>query len=430
MFGSGMGGGIRFFAGIALVALLALPLVPVQAQEKVTVEIVTNSWHEAVIDGIAASARRFVENNPNIEVTVRRRAGSWDDFMVQVVGGSAPNIVTTSTGLVGQFAHNNIIIPLDDLIARTNLRQEVFGPAWESLTYQGRIYAVPGVEQGPRYGQVWNKRLLDEAGLFVNLDQTMDWEEFLEFAHKLTRFDSNGNVTRVGFDPRNGQNTRSFTIGPLLGTWWVDLETGMPTLNSEGYVNGLSLILDKVYRRYTGWVGSTDWYAIAAETVATSNLGIYGPGEIENRIEGMELIVSWPPHVERKRMQQVSGWGFSIPTGATNVEESMRLIEFLATDVQFQMELYMNVGFMGAGTQFLSELPNAITDPARLWYVTSMARADVIMADRPHPYTSRAVALFDEARNRAFLQEATVRQALDDANNALLNEMRDAGYLK
>ena len=430
MFRSAKGGRVGLLLGISLIAALTLSLPTAQAQERVTIEIVTNSWHEAVIDGIAASARRFLENNPGIDVTVRRRTGSWDDFMVQVVSGAAPNIVTTSTGTVGQFAQNNIIIPLDDLVARTNLRQEVFGPAWESLTYQGRIYAVPGVEQGPRYGQVWNKRFLDEAGLSVGPDDVMNWEEFLDFTDKLTRFDSNGNVIRVGFDPRNGQNTRSFTIGPLLGTWWVDLETGLPTLNSEGYVNGLSLILDKVYRRYPGWVGSGDWYAIAAETVATSNLGIYAPGEIENRIQGLELVISWPPHVERKKMQQVSGWGFSIPTGATHVDESMRLIEFLATDVQFQMELYMNVGFMGAGTQFLSELPNALTDPSRLWYVTSMARADEIMADVPHPFTSRSVALFDEARNRAFLQQAPVRQALDDANNALLNEMRSAGYIQ
>lgn len=399
------------------------------AQESITLEIVTNAWHEAVIAGIESSAARFTAANPGIHVEVRRRAGSWEDFMVQVVAGSAPNIVTTSTGIVGQFALNNIIIPLDELIDRTDLRRTVYGPAWASLQYNGKTYAVPAIEHGPRYGQVWNKQMLDEAGLFVDPDEVMTWEEFLAFTDKLTRFDASGAIIRVGFDPRNGQNTRLFTVGPLWNTFWIDLATGLPQLNSEEYINGIELLSQAVYQKYAPWTGSTEWYAIAAGTVATANLGIYGPGEIENRIEGLELIVGWPPHVNRKRMQQVSGWGFSIPVGAQHVEESMKLIEFLATDVAFQMEIYMNVGFMGAGTDFLTELPRALTDPARLWYVTSMSRADEIFADVPHPLTSRATSLFSEARDSVFMQQTPARQALDQANATLMNEMREAGLI-
>lgn len=95
--------------------------------------------------------------------------------MVQVVAGAPPNIVTTSTGLIGQFALNNIIIPLDELLDRTNLRSTVFGPAWESLVYQGKTYAVPGIEHGPRYGQVWNRRMLDESGLSISPDEVLNW---------------------------------------------------------------------------------------------------------------------------------------------------------------------------------------------------------------------------------------------------------------
>ena len=338
--------------------------------------------------------------------------------------------MTSSTGLIGQFATNNIIIPLDELIDRTDLRRTVFGPAWASLEFNGKTYAVPGVEHGPRYGQVWNKRMLEESGLSLDPDYVMDWEEFLDFTDKLTRFDASGNILRVGFDPRNGQNTRVFTVGPLWDTFWFDQATGLPQLNSEEYVRGIELITERVYQKYAPWVGGGDWYAIAAELVATVNLGIYGPGEIENRIQGLELVVGWPPHVDRIKMQQVSGWGFSIPVGASHVEESMRLIEFLATDVQFQMEIYTNVGFLGAGAEFLSELPRSLTDPARLWYVASMSQADEIFADAPHPFTSRATALFDEARNAAFLGEKPARQALDEANATLLNEMRAAGLIQ
>ncbi len=350
--------------------------------------------------------------------------------MVQVVAGAPPNIVTTSTGLIGQFALNNIIIPLDELLDRTNLRSTVFGPAWESLVYQGKTYAVPGIEHGPRYGQVWNRRMLDESGLSISPDEVLNWEEFLELTDKLTRFNSEGELTRIGFDPRNGQNTRMFTVGPLWNTFWIDSVTGLPQLNSEEYIKGVELITERVYQRYAPWTGSGDWYAIAAETVATVNLGIYGPGEIENRIEGLELFVGWPPHVDRIKMQQVSGWGFSIPVGASDVEESMRLIEFLATDVEFQMDVYMNVGFMGAGAEFLSELPGALTDMSRLWYVTSMAQADEIFADVPHPFTSRATALFNEARDSAFMQAMPARQALDQANATLLQEMQEAGIVR
>lgn len=415
---------------VVLLVVVAIATGSAAAQERIILDVVTNSWHDAVIAGIEASAARFEAANPGIEVQVRSRAGSWDDFMVQVVAGSAPNIVTTSTGIIGQFATNNIIIPIDDLIDRTDLRRTVFGPAWASLEFNGKTYAVPGIEHGPRYGQVWNKRMLDESGLSIGQDDVMNWEEFLAFTDKLTRFDASGAITRVGFDPRNGQNTRVFTVGPLWNTFWFDLETGLPRLNSEEYIKGIELLTETVYQRYAPWTGGGDWYAIAAETVATANLGIYGPGEIENRIEGLELVVGWPPHVDRKKMQQVSGWGFSIPVGASHVDESMRLIEFLATDVQFQMEIYMNVGFMGAGAEFLGELPRALTDPSRLWYVMSMSHADEIFADVPHPFTSRATALFNEARDAAFMQTMPARQALDEANATLIQEMRTAGMIQ
>jgi len=414
----------------ALVAALTVCAAGASAQETIVIDIVTNSWHDAVIAAIERSAARYEAANPGIDVQVRRRTGSWDDFMVQVVGGSAPDIVTTSTGLVGQFATNNIIMPLDDLIDRTNLRQTVFGPAWASLEFDGKTYAVPGVEHGPRYGQVWNKQYLDEAGISIDPDDVMNWQEFLAIADKLTRFDASGAVARMGFDPRNGQNTRSFTVGPLWNTFWIDLATGMPTLNSEEYIAGLEMLSEAIYQKYAPWTGSTDWYAIAAGTVATVNLGIYGPGEIENRVQGLEIVVGWPPHVDRKRMQQVSGWGFSIPVGASHVEESMKLIEFLATDVQFQMEMYMGVGFMGVGADFLAQLPGALTDPARLWYVTSMSRAEEIFADIPHPLTNRATTLFQQARDAVFNQTAPARQALDQANATLLQEMRTAGLIR
>lgn len=418
-------------AGAMSLSLVVLPQAAVQAaaeaQGPTTLELSINNWGDAVMQAIEDGVRRFEELNPGIKVEVRRR-GTWDDFVVRVVSGVPPDVIAIGLS-VGEHSEAGLLMPLDAFIGG-DLRAKIVPQMWNNFTWRGRIWGVPALEHGPRLGMVWNEGMLQEAGLSVDPGAVMTWEEFFEYAHKLTRFDAAGNVIRVGYDPRNGQNSRLYTIAANWGAEDYFPELGVPRINHPAIVEMLQYTADSIFGRYPGFAGSTDWYAIAERhDVAATILGAYAPGEIGSRDPDMRITVSWVPHPERRRIQQVNGWSLGIPVGAPYPELSFKLIEFLATDVETQLAIYAASGFLGGSAEFYQELAAIETNPIILWYVRSLNAADHIDSPRPDPFLSRSDALFASARDQVYGRLGAASTLLDEAQRLLEAEMREQGRL-
>lgn len=429
-------GWTRIWIGIALlIALVATFAAEVLAQdgaapssqEPITLELSVNNWGDAVIQAIEEGVKRFEALNPGIKVEVRRR-GTWDDFVVRVVSGVPPDVIAIGLS-IGEHSEAGLIIPLDSYIGG-DLREQIIPEMWSNFTWRGKVYGVPALEHGPRLGMVWNEAMLQESGLSVDPDTVMTWAEFFEYAHKLTRFDAAGNVVRVGYDPRNGQNSRLYTIAPSWGAEDYFPEMGVPQINHPAIVEMLQYTADSVFGRYPGFAGSTDWYAIAERhDVAATILGAYAPGEIASRDPDLKIAVSWLPHPEGKKVQQVNGWSLGIPVGAPYPDLSFKLIEFLATDVETQLQIYAASGFLGGSVAFYQELAALETNPIIRWYVQSLSAADYIDSPRPDPFLPRSDALFAEVRDKVYRGEGAAGPLLDEAQRVLEAEMREQGRL-
>lgn len=414
-------------AALGVLLVLAAVVVPLAAaQEPLVLELNLNNWDDRVIASVQEAVRRFEALNPDLKVNVVRRK-SWDEVAVRIVAGEAPDVAILGLS-IGRHGPAGLFMKLNDYIT-DELRSAVFAPMWSNFTWQGVDYLVPAMEHGPRLAMVWNARFLAEAGLYVNPAEALTWEEFFDYADKLTLLDGEGNVKRIGYDPWNGQNLRLFTVAPTWGAAGYLRPDGEPTLNHPNLVRMLDHTAERTAYRYPGYAWQTGWYGIASGLVAATNLGVYGPGEIATRNPDLEIVVGWIPSIDGTKVQQVNGWGLGIPTGAKNPEASLRLIEFLATDVAFQMDLYRRTGFMGGGVDFFAELAQTERDPNRRWYIESLFSAEFIDAPYPDPFSGRADALFRNAAQQVFNRTGSAAALLEDAQRTLVAEMRQEGRL-
>lgn len=412
---------------LSVIAALIIVVAPLTvAEEPIVLELNMNSWDDRVIASTQEAVRRFEERNPDIKVNVVRRK-SWSEVAVRIVAGEAPDVAILGLS-IGNHGPAGLFMSLNDYIT-DELREAVFAPMWNNFTWQGVDYLVPAIEHGPRLGMVWNAQFLAEAGMVVDPNVALTWEEFFDYADKLTLVDGEGNVQRIGYDPWNGQNLRLFTMAPTWGAAGYLKPTGEPQLNHPNLIDMLEYTAERTAYRYPSYKRQTGWYGIATGQTAATNLGVYAPGEIATRNPDMEIVVSWIPSIDGTKVQQVNGWGLGIPTGAKNPEASYRLIEFLATDVEFQMDLYKRTGFLGGGVHFFAELTLTERDPNRRWYIDSLFNADYIDSPYPDPLSGRADALFKQAATGVFDRTGSASALLADAQRTLVAEMREQGRL-
>lgn len=413
--------------GIGLTFLLVTAFAPlILAQEPIVLEVNLNAWDDRVIASVQEAVHRFEELNPGIKVNVVRRI-NWDELMVRIVAGEAPDVAILGLS-IGTHGPNGLFMSLDEFIT-DELREAVFAPMWNNFAWQGVDYLVPAIEHGPRLAMVWNAQFVAEAGLVVNPNEALTWEAFFGYADKLTILDGEGNVRRIGYDPWNGQNIRLFTIAPTWGATDYLSPMGEIKINHPSIVSMLEYTATRTGYRYPDYRRQTGWYGIATGQTAATNLGVYGPGEIATRNPSADIVVSWIPSIDGSKVQQVNGWGLGIPTGANNPEMSFRLIEFLATDVAFQMDLYHRTGFMGGGIDFFGELAHTERDPNRRWYIDSLFNADVIDSPLPDPFSGRADVLFRTAALNVFDRKGSASALLEDAQRTLVGEMQADGRL-
>ena len=250
--------------GGAAFAACAAPAAPAAAPEEAEMpaeEIITIAWwHQwggttgmAAMEGVAAA---FNEEDRNVKVERLHVTEMNDKLLAAIAGGTPPDVGVCCVQYAELFSRG-AVMPIDDRIDNSDVvnRDDFVPGLLESMQWQGATYGVPGFEAGPRYGLMYNKAIIDEAGLDPeNLPHT--WDEMFEWHLELTKFDAAGNVEIVGFDPRdatagNGPATNipqfwALTYG--LDMW--DDETNTFNYDNELFASALNTI-----KRFTDHVG-------------------------------------------------------------------------------------------------------------------------------------------------------------------------------
>lgn len=134
------------------------------------------------------AAADFKTLYPNVTVNIQTTPYDQyhDKLMTALKGGTGPDIMGLDQIWVPEFASAGVLLPLDDLVAKsTAVNQNAFYPsAWDTTLWKGKQYAVPlGVDVWSML--VWNPDLFKAAGLDPNTPPKT-WDELLQYAQKLT----------------------------------------------------------------------------------------------------------------------------------------------------------------------------------------------------------------------------------------------------
>ena len=226
----------RLIAIFAISALTVAGQVAVTASSEAATKTITvaSPWHDGGLEIWNAAIARFEKANPGINVISK---GNQDmaKSLADINAGTGPDIsVANGPGNVGWFCATGAWKNLNKLInsPTTGIKiKDVFPAAVNDYTIsQGNRCALPFTTEP--IGMFYNKDLLLKAG-FAKPPTTT--EELLAYSKKLTTFDANGDIKTAGFVPWVGYNDYGFTandLGNMFGAKWYKAD-GTPALGTD-----------------------------------------------------------------------------------------------------------------------------------------------------------------------------------------------------
>jgi len=142
---------------------------------------------------------KFQAQNPNITVKCEfiPQADYNQKIIPSLATATAPDVFQIQSGMVGKLASYGSIQPLDEKVLSTSQIADLFTPATvDGLKYDGKYYGMPTDTQ--TIICFFNKEHLKEAGLDAEKGP-QTWNEFFDYARKLTVRDADGKMVRSGW---------------------------------------------------------------------------------------------------------------------------------------------------------------------------------------------------------------------------------------
>ncbi|SHJ78625.1 multiple sugar transport system substrate-binding protein [Tessaracoccus bendigoensis DSM 12906] len=134
-------------------------------------------WDSAQQPGYQRCADRFQEENPELKVRITQYG--WDDYWSKLTAGfiadQGPDVFTNHLGKYAQFVDLNVLVPLNDLEATSDLDADEFADGLAAI-WQGQDglqYGAP--KDWDTIAYFYNTDLTDEAGITAEQLADMEW---------------------------------------------------------------------------------------------------------------------------------------------------------------------------------------------------------------------------------------------------------------
>lgn len=210
-----------------------------ERQEVIFWHMWTSTWKE-VVDRIV---ERFNESQDEYEVIALSVPGSGADtkFLLSVVGGDPPDVMAQWNSVIPVWATRGVITPLDSFMTEEELaefKESVFPVIWKIGAYEGHFYGLcVGLNVRAMY---YRPSHFIEAGLDpARPPQTI--EELDAMAVKLDRFDTQGNILRIGHNPGQGTHAMLGWVASFGGGFY-DYENQSVSINTPRNLKALQWI--------------------------------------------------------------------------------------------------------------------------------------------------------------------------------------------
>jgi ABC-type glycerol-3-phosphate transport system substrate-binding protein len=283
-------------------------------------------------------------NSAHSDIQVRGISGdiNTEEVAAAVAGGAPPDmVIMCDNSAVAGFAHDKVIMPLDDLLQQIGAdTSDIIPASLKWVTYQGKLYGLPfGQDTWALY---YNTDAFREVGLDPTKPPTTP-DELWADAAKLTKWGADGSLARAGFIPDDPDKNLESTSN-LFNCQFYDPSSNKITVNSPECVAW--------FNWYKQWYDTYNKKNAMVKLVSTRTggdaglfntgqqaMGIYG--EWEN---GAAYIPANAPNLnydtapipaispDKYGAAFINGNAFLIPTGSSNPADAAKFGMYLMTD--------------------------------------------------------------------------------------------------
>ncbi|MGQ9889130.1 MAG: ABC transporter substrate-binding protein [Aggregatilineales bacterium] len=311
----------RALAASLLIAMLAFGLASV-AQGPTVIEF-WGGWTGPDAEVMRSIVERFNAEQSDIEVklTMQQWSPLFDAFLVDASAGKSPDILAMHPQELAQFVVLGLILPVEDIIAGSNITPDLFSPnAWEINRVGDNIYAIP--LDLHMHGLYYNVDAFEAAGIEA---PPTNGEELLEIGRLLT-VDANGNHPGdTGFDANNVVQyaINMHTNHHAFFQWWAlynqlggqlfSEDNKLCAIDVDKATTAWQWLQDLVYVHGIAPQGQTD-YAGDFKAGRTAML-IDGPWQMSDfiNVEGLNWATAEYPQIFDEPATWGSGHNFTFP---------------------------------------------------------------------------------------------------------------------
>lgn len=321
---------VRIVGLVVVFALLAASFVAL-AQERRVLRVMdwkinetgaTQEWFQYVKE-------RFEAEHPGVEV--QYEAMPWSEayreqLITRTVAGTPPDVVSLSVIWANDLYRNGLLMPLNDYVAEDpEVGPEAMVPATQIYNqWEGVIYGITHtMDENVLFYDV---DALEEVGLDSDPYAITDWDGLVDYAKKLTRYDSSGNVIRAGYEPEFWDTSFTSWLTANGGSFYNPTLTG-PGFDSPEGRESLQFLhdLNRVYR-----VTLPDSGSVLAGTAAMITSGNWASYHAHQTRPELRFNMTSFPAGPRSHQRGTTVWGnmYSIPTGAENPDLAWEFIRW------------------------------------------------------------------------------------------------------
>ena len=410
-------------------------------KEAVTIEIWNANWGELYNDLMKRIGDEFEAEHPEIKLQWSFNDEWQEKWLTAVAAGIPPDCGYTNWEGLATLAHGKAVIALDDYFAASGIKPEDFVTSMiKNATYEGKIYAIPG---GCDYDWLlYNKTVYEEAGLDPE-KPPVTFDEWVQHSEKIYQYDSAGNITRMGMDPRAGGLYRT---GFQFGGEFYDEANRKVTCNEGGVVKALEFEVELAKKwpveKVSAFTAGLPGYSQPNSGFATGKQAYLYPGGAFWAMEsfdkyapdlkyGAAFIPTLTPDPKERELYMWIGWHYSIPTGAKNKDAAWQFMKYAFYDKAARMGVVTLNGCCVKAqlTDWVEGLKDYFGPDNRVIpYLPILGEIAAVSAKYwpPIPVASRYLDEVNRAEDFAVRGEKTAQQALDECAEIVQKELEAA----
>ena len=356
----------------------------------------------------------FMAENPDIKVDGYNLSygGYADQMLMEMSSDTPPDVIHLTNLNIGDYLRNDLLLPLDNFIAKTDISEETFTPAQfaSPIVSDGKTYGV--IHMVANYIPFYNAELLAEAGYDAFPDNPAD---FMAMAKALSNPpETFGYAAMV--KPGSYVETYMDVAQWVIASGGSFAKNGKPTINDARNVEAIAQFkalfdagvmprdVDKSTYRQMWWQGKV---AVLFDGSWMMAFARQENPDITSKLA--TALMPWPGHLTASAFQI-----WSVPRGAANPEAAFKLIEFMQSP-EWQVEM---VSITNTVSPRFGSLPEGYLDD-NPWFSTFQEASDKyavsIMPEGLEAYGNEILKIIADKIEEVLYRDASIEASLAEA---------------